>query len=994
MAVPVPTRAPARAHRLLALAITALLASSLTPAPSPAQSHDPRLTWRTMETTHFRVHYPQGLRPVASRVAEVSEGVYDRIGTLMGWHPSEIVEILVSDASDDANGLASVFPYNHILVYTAAPEDLSELSDYDDYIQQLVTHEFTHIAHMDNIHGIPALINAIFGKIYPPNSAQPAWILEGMAVFAETRFTTSGRLRSSTWNMFLRADALADHFVGFDQLCSGGGNRWPHGVGLYLYGSFFIQYIVDRFGDRVLSDIATEYGQQTVPIAINRTVLHATGQTYEQLYPAFLASVRERVTRERAAIEARGLREGVRVTTQGEQLFYPRFLPDGHTVAYQSSDGDSHTQLRTIALGHSEPRSPRPVAGEWTDAMTGFALDTRAQRMIVSDVGFHRGIYPYHELYDSPVRLEADGRLVASDRTARTDGARARYPDLSPDDDHVAFACNQRGSSDLCEYSLADGRTATLVRSPEFGQIYTPRYSPDGRSIAYSQWLQGGYRDIVVYDRATRAQRRLTHDRAVDMQPVFTPDGRWIVWCSDRTGVPNLYAYELATGTERQVTNVLTGAYMPALSPDGRTLVYVGYSTSGWDLYRMPFDSTQWLDAPASFTREGERLPTPAVTVTDRPYRPWITLRPHYFGVDIGSDGFGAQLGLFTMGSDIVGNHAYAARVALGLARGDPSFDLAYTFGGLRPTLGAHLYRTVVAAPWTIGSHEVNYADDRWGGEANIAIDLPAQFYSNTLGLSYEAQYARVMERLPYAQFADPNEPPPRRPFQGWVAGLRGSWSLASRTVRTTYGISTQEGYAGALSVHATDRALGSSYGSFDVSLAGAGYLRMPWGPRLRPHVLAVHASGGMGVRDTGARALWALGGFPTYSVGDYVASFVGRTSGASVALRGYPIQARVGDTFFFVSLEYRVPLLHVDRGISSLPVYLTRLYASAVLDVGNAFFGSLRADDIAVGAAAEFLMDVIVGWYFAYTVRIGVAQGLRGNDAMLQGYGLLSAPF
>ena len=55
----------------------------------------------------------------------------------------------------------------------------------------------------------------------------------------------------------------------------------------------------------------------------------------------------------------------------------------------------------------------------------------------------------------------------------------------------------------------------------------------------------------------------VTHDRAVDGDPVFSRDGRWLFFHSDRTGITNVYAYELATTRLRQVTNVLNGAYQP-----------------------------------------------------------------------------------------------------------------------------------------------------------------------------------------------------------------------------------------------------------------------------------------------------------------------------------------------------------------------------------------------------------------------------------------------
>src|SRR4029453_9688871 len=42
------------------------------------------------------------------------------------------------------------------------------------------------------------------------------------------------------------------------------------------------------------------------------------------------------------------------------------------------------------------------------------------------------------------------------------------------------------------------------------GMAYTPAFSPDGRTIAYSRWKPGGYRDIHLYDLASGTDRKST----------------------------------------------------------------------------------------------------------------------------------------------------------------------------------------------------------------------------------------------------------------------------------------------------------------------------------------------------------------------------------------------------------------------------------------------------------------------------------------------------
>ena len=167
---------------------------------------------------------------------------------------------------------------------------MSPLGDVDDWYLELVTHEYTHILHTDHIEGIPALVNKILGKTLAPNQVQPHWLLEGLAVFEESARTSGGRLRSSMWNMWMRADVLEDNVATLD-VFSNVPRRWPQGNIWYLYGSFFMQWIAETYGEQAIRAMIDDYAYQVIPYAINRSIRRATGRTYEELYAAWVDSM-------------------------------------------------------------------------------------------------------------------------------------------------------------------------------------------------------------------------------------------------------------------------------------------------------------------------------------------------------------------------------------------------------------------------------------------------------------------------------------------------------------------------------------------------------------------------------------------------------------------------------------------------------------------------------------------------------------------------------
>lgn len=111
----------------------------------------------------------------------------------------------------------------------------------------------------------------------------------------------------------------------------------------------------------------------------------------------------------------------------------------------------------------------------------------------------------------------------------------------------------------------------------------------DRETVAYSSLAPGNW-DIYRFDHPGATPQRLTSDPGLDYNPAVSPDGRWMVFTSERTGNPDLYALDL-TQPGAPVRLTLGDAMEDAadFSPDGRTLVFVSSRTGDPDVYTMPF---------------------------------------------------------------------------------------------------------------------------------------------------------------------------------------------------------------------------------------------------------------------------------------------------------------------------------------------------------------------------------------------------------------------
>src|SRR5439155_22599936 len=94
------------------------------------------------------------------------------------------------------------------------------------------------------------------------------------------------------------------------------------------------------------------------------------------------------------------------------------------------------------------------------------------------------------------------------------------------------------------------------------------RLSPDGSRVALD--VRDHDDDIWIWDLARQTLTPLSPDPDVDMSPLWTPDGRRIIWTSVRGGAPNLYG-QAADGTGAPVRLTTTPAvqFPTSISSDG-----------------------------------------------------------------------------------------------------------------------------------------------------------------------------------------------------------------------------------------------------------------------------------------------------------------------------------------------------------------------------------------------------------------------------------------
>jgi len=631
---------------LIALTLWCCLGGAL--SPGHAASFDPDLKWRTLKTEHFNITFHQGEAALAEEVAGIAEAVFAKMTQELGTIPKRPTELVLIDPTDSANGYATPIPVNTIVIFVTAPKENSVLSQYADWSDAILTHEFTHTLHLDTIEGLPKLLRAAIGRVVNIHRVSPGWTIEGLATLQETRHTTGGRGRSNVADMIKRMAVLEDEFPPLGNM-DGFQADPPAGNLRYLFGQDFQQFIADSVGEKVWTKWLHAYGGGIPYWLPTKRVF---GKRLVPLYKDWKQHLHQKYEAQAESIRDQG-ETPIKLISDGvASCAGPTWSPNGDSLIFSCSHPEDGAAIKLLKEGDKKP----------TDSVKGaFAQDFtwRADGQAVFFSGTHT--VDRFNLFDD-LYFHQIGHKSAS---LITRGKRVRQPTLSPDGKELVLIRNKIQQNQLTRFTV-DQHLEDITELTDHTQLANPQFSPDGRYLALSIWKHG-VRDIWIYTADGEPYRRVTSDPAHDMDPTWSADGRWLYFSSDRSGIFNIYAVKLDDESIHQITNVVGGAFHPAPHPDGTRIAFESFSNNGTDIvetslaleqrtargqlprslvYTGELSAVQFLDTPAK--------PPPETGTTGstsaqygHPNLPSGLAKTHAIGMTPGLHGYGAPFNSF-----------------------------------------------------------------------------------------------------------------------------------------------------------------------------------------------------------------------------------------------------------------------------------------------------------------------------------------------------------
>jgi len=975
----------------------------------------PELNWYTIKGKHVEVHFHDGAERTARVVAKIADEVWDPICSLYGYEP-DVVHFIIKDIDDYSNG-ATYFFDNKIEIWTSALD--FDLRGTHNWLRNVISHEFTHMVQiqssMKSTRSLPAVFfqalnyederrpDILYGFpnfviSYPFATINvPAWFAEGTAQNMRKEFNYDNW--DTHRDMILRSYALDGNMLTWNQMGVFGKTSLGN-ESVYNSGFALTRYISQKYGEDKLAKISHALGNFwnfSIDAAFEDVLGKSGTKIYNEWKEFLTRSYKERTTEVRENLVV-----GDTLSKIGFGNFYPVYSQDGSKFLYISNKTSDYFGLAGIYLYDLKTKKEKMLVNGVRSTVSWIPGENKIIYSKLTDD--NPNWYNVHDLYVYDIDKDEETRL--------TYDLRANQPAISNDGKKIVFIFQKDGTTNLGTVDVKGQNFRKLTNFNNGEQVYNPKFSNDDSYIIFD-YSYAETRDIYKVNPDGTSYEPVLVTDFDERNPVIDKNGH-MIYCSDETGIFNIYKYDFKTKDKTQLTNVLGGAFMPTVAKDG-DIIYSGYTSSGYKIFRITSEEQQkvisgknyvWLKNPpmdvystigdltaAEFKRLKNYNDYDVPDYDEEPYTGVFSRLTFFpllrFDNYNTSNNFFEKLkpGLFVTSSDMLNRYSIFAG---GSINSRLERDLFLTFDyrnklpllfdlGIKPELSLELYNISRKA-----NVDVSFgADTLQSGTVKYDYIIPTDVTYNLFEADFVAKH-RIFSREQNLEL--------RFIFSQYSASL-GSFLLPNDnglypTTNDTYLIGRNFQFKYSLDalvpyVDAEINPVGikldlqynyefnefNNEGSYVVE---DGLLKPKYN-HFNFHRLELNSKIHFPLWGYHTLTLGLRGGT---ILGPAVPDFFDFYLGGLIGMKAYPFYAISGNELTWVNLTYRFPLFrNIDARAGHL--YLDKIYFSVYGDLGNAWTGDFPSlDTFKKGAGAEVRIQMSSYYIFPTDLFFNAAYG------------------
>ncbi len=628
---------------------------------------DPRLHWNTLESSNFYIHYADDYESLARKAAQIAEQTHQTLSTKINWQPLDKTHLVISDESDSANGFAIPITFNRSVLFVAPPDSANGLEDFDDWLETLITHEYTHILHLDKVSGAAAAVRSVLGRHFLifPNTLQPSWLIEGLATYYETDSLKGiGRGQSSVFKMMMRSEI--DAGIKPVSQVNLPIKSWPAGSVRYLYGVHFYQFIEDKYGQQGVNSLIENYSNNVIPFRINSNSESVFKKNIEELWDEFSVWLELKYKKEMLLHKSSGLVEGRQLTRSGyntENLD----LNGANEIYYVENGAFEHA---TLVHSNAKVRVVSEVSSRAKINTHKTAGVLVTQNEFCDEYNINSDIFIIEKNNSNIRRVTECGRYRSASWTA--------------DGKQIIAVKVSKGISQLVLLNIQGEVIKNLWQGNSTDIVSQIKVSPAANKLIAAVFRKTSGWNIEEFDLLTLNWKFITKDDYIDMYPSYSDAGNSILFSSERSGRYQIYRYKDNSDKLEQLTRVATGAFNSAQFDQHSPLYYSGYNANGRDIYKL--QKPQVLKTlPINKSSRQHVLQSSEEEVSidfgeKRDYSAIASMYPRWWFPFISLSNDRAEYGITTSGNDALGIHNYFMNIAYDTTNEWLTGDINYAY--------------------------------------------------------------------------------------------------------------------------------------------------------------------------------------------------------------------------------------------------------------------------------------------------------------------------
>ena len=571
----------------------------------------PELSWKTIETEHFRIHFYDNTEQSARLGATIAEIIYEPITELYNYEPFDKTDIVFTDVDDISNG-AAYFYDNKIIIWTS-PLDF-ELRGSHRWLQNVITHEFTHIVSIQKTQKFgksipggyiqwidyekekrPDVLYGYPNKLvsYPiPGTSVPPWLAEGVAQFMYPGADWDNW--DSIRDMILRDRTLNNNLLTWTEMNvfgkSGIGNE-----SVYNSGYALSKYLAVKHGPSALKNIMTSLSKP-FNSSINKAIKEAIGIEGREVYDDFISVLNIRYDSLSNSI-LNNIKKGTIIEENGTSNLFPAWNEDGNLIAFLSNKENDYFGSTDLFIYSVKNKTSKKIVDDVFSkpSWNGQKLFYSKKSKIANKVGSK-----FYDLYEFDLLTDKENRI--------TQDARAFSPVYNSNDSTLFYISTNGGNQNIYMIDLVSRSTQKLTDFSNQEIINSLNYDYETNRIMFDITLNH-FRDIHFLSLSDSISGAILNSSFWDERQIdFSKKG--MVYSDDRSGIFNLYYID--SQTQGYLTNVVGGAFMPDMHESGK-IAYSLYEKGGYKIAVLDsidlIDDTKVGYSPTYFNKNSSLSP-------------------------------------------------------------------------------------------------------------------------------------------------------------------------------------------------------------------------------------------------------------------------------------------------------------------------------------------------------------------------------------------------